>query len=198
MRRDDFSPRSHRAVSLQNLLSSETAKAEATVAIVYPVEPYGKWMSLSSSDSSWSLIMISMKKTLFSLSAALPYDPFHSKEISDVGIMNEYFVRIDFQTTLGFATIKFNKICVSIFISLQCCYPQWHCYCCYSKFSWQMGDFRKPSLGFALITQQDISQLREGLELYYKWCELVSSVGRALHRYHRGHGFKSHTGLDFL
>ena len=31
-----------------------------------------------------------------------------------------------------------------------------------------MGDFRKPSLGFALITQQDISQLREGLELYYK------------------------------
>ena len=143
MRRDDFSPRSHRAVSLQNLLSSETAKAEATVAIVYPVEPYGKWMSLSSSDSSWSLTMISMKKTLL---AALPYDPFHSKEISDIGIMNEYFVRIDFQTTLGFATIKFNKICVSIFISLQCCYSQWHCYCCYSKFSWQMGDFRKPSL----------------------------------------------------
>ena len=146
MRRDDFSPRSHRAVSLQILLSSETAKAEATVAIVYPVEPYGKWMSLSSSDSSWSLIMISMKKTLFSLSAALPYDPFHSKEISDIGIMNEYFVRVDFQTTLGFATIKFNKICVSIFISLQCCYSEWHCYCCYSKFSWQMGDFRKPSL----------------------------------------------------
>ena len=24
---------------------------------------------------------------------------------------------------------------------------------------------------------------------------LVSSVGRALHRYRRGHGFKSHTGL---
>ena len=146
MRRDDFSPRSHRAVSLQILLSSETAKAEATVAIVYPVEPYGKWMSLSSSDWSWSLMMISMKKTLFSLSAALPFDPFHSKEISDIGIMNEYFVRIDFQTTLGFATIKFNKICVSIFISLQCCYSEWHCYCCYSKFSWQMGDFRKPSL----------------------------------------------------
>ena len=51
-----------------------------------------------------------MKKTFFSLSAALPYDPFHSKEISDIGIMNEYFVRIDFQTTLGFApsnSIKF-------------------------------------------------------------------------------------------
>ena len=46
-----------------------------------------------------------MKKTLLSLSAALPYDPIHSKEISDIGIMNEYFVRIDFQTALGFATI---------------------------------------------------------------------------------------------
>ena len=42
MRRDDFSLRSHRAVSLQNLLSSEIAEAEATVAIVYPVEPIGK------------------------------------------------------------------------------------------------------------------------------------------------------------
>ena len=50
-------------------------------------------------------MMISMKETLFSLSVALPYDPFHSKEISDIGIMNEYFVRIDFQTALGFATI---------------------------------------------------------------------------------------------
>ena len=27
---------------------------------------------------------------------------------------------------------------------------------------------------------------------------LVSSFGRALHRYHRGHGFKSHTGLNFF
>ena len=42
MRRDDFSLRSHRAVSLQNLLSSEIAQAEANVAIVYPVEPMGK------------------------------------------------------------------------------------------------------------------------------------------------------------
>ena len=100
MRRDDFSPRSHRAVSLQILLSSETAKAEATVAIVYPVEPYGKWMSLSSSDWSWSLMMISMKKTLFSLSAALPFNPFHSKEISDIGIMNEYFVSSTFRRHL--------------------------------------------------------------------------------------------------
>ena len=42
MRRDDFSLRSHCAVSLQNLLSSDIAQAEATVAIVYPVEPIGK------------------------------------------------------------------------------------------------------------------------------------------------------------
>ena len=27
---------------------------------------------------------------------------------------------------------------------------------------------------------------------------LVSSVSRALHRYRRGHGFKSHTGLNFF
>ena len=27
---------------------------------------------------------------------------------------------------------------------------------------------------------------------------LVSSIGRALHRYHRGHGFKSRTGLKFF
>ena len=27
---------------------------------------------------------------------------------------------------------------------------------------------------------------------------LVSSIGRALHRYRRGHGFKSHTGLNFF
>ena len=36
--------------------------------------------------------------------------------------------------------------------------------------------------------------------VYYKpvssW--LVSSVGKALHRYRRGHGFKSRTGLNFL
>ena len=29
-------------------------------------------------------------------------------------------------------------------------------------------------------------------------CWLVSSVGRALHQYHRGHGFKSRTGLNFF
>ena len=32
--------------------------------------------------------------------------------------------------------------------------------------------------------------------LQYIW--LVSSIGRALHRYRRGHGFKSRTGLNFF
>ena len=36
--------------------------------------------------------------------------------------VNEYFVCIDFHTALGFATISFNKTCVSLLISLQCCY----------------------------------------------------------------------------
>ena len=49
--------------------------------------------------------MISLEKNFFSLSAALPHDPFRSKEITDMSIINEYFVRIDFQKTLGFATI---------------------------------------------------------------------------------------------
>ena len=65
-----------------------------------------------------------MEKNVFSLSAALPYDPFRSKKITDINIINEYFVRIDFQTALEFATIQFNKIYVSLFISLQCCYSQ--------------------------------------------------------------------------
>ena len=33
--------------------------------------------------------------------------------------VNEYF---DFHTALGFATIEFNKTCVSLFTSFQCCY----------------------------------------------------------------------------
>ena len=65
-----------------------------------------------------------MEKNFFSLSAALLSDPFCSKEITDISIINEYFVRIDFNfhTALRFATIEFNKIFVSLFISFQCCY----------------------------------------------------------------------------
>ena len=61
-------------------------------------------------------------KILFSLSTALPYYHSAQRKITDISIVNEYFVRIDFLTALGFATIYFNKICVSLFTSLQCCY----------------------------------------------------------------------------
>ena len=47
---------------------------------------------------------------------------FAQWQITDSSIVNEYFACIDFHTALGNATIQFNKICVSLFISLQCCY----------------------------------------------------------------------------
>ena len=40
-------------------------------------------------------IGILIEKNFFGLSAALPYDPFRSKEKSDISTINEYFVRID-------------------------------------------------------------------------------------------------------
>ena len=47
---------------------------------------------------------------------------FAQWQITDSSIVNEYFACIDFHTALGNASIQFNKICVSLFISLQCCY----------------------------------------------------------------------------
>ena len=103
MRHDDFSPRSQRAVSLQvapflrdcngrgYLRDRQAGKTERKTS--------------ESSDLSQSQIVILIEKNFFSLSAALPYDPFRSKEITDIYIINEYFVRIDFYTALGFATI---------------------------------------------------------------------------------------------
>ena len=46
-----------------------------------------------------------MVKILFSLSTALPYYHSTQRQITDISIVNEYFVRIDFLTALGFATI---------------------------------------------------------------------------------------------
>ena len=43
-------------------------------------------------------------------------------QITDTSIVNEHFVCIDFHTALDNATIQFNKICVSLFSSFQCCY----------------------------------------------------------------------------
>ena len=49
-----------------------------------------------------------MKQNFFSVSTALPYDPFRSKEVTDISIINEYFVCTDFHAALGFAnSIKF-------------------------------------------------------------------------------------------
>ena len=51
---------------------------------------------------------ILIEQNFFSVRAALPYDPFRSKEITDISITNEYFVCTDFKAALGFAnSIKF-------------------------------------------------------------------------------------------
>ena len=47
---------------------------------------------------------------------------FTQWQITDISVVNEYFVCIYVHTALGFATIKFNNICVSQFVALQCCY----------------------------------------------------------------------------
>ena len=51
---------------------------------------------------------------------ALPCDSFRSKEITDIGILNEYFELIDFHAALRYHLIL--KKIISLFISLQCCY----------------------------------------------------------------------------
>ena len=43
-------------------------------------------------------------------------------QLTDISIVNEYFVCIYFHTALGFATIRVNNIFISQFIALQCCY----------------------------------------------------------------------------
>ena len=43
-------------------------------------------------------------------------------QITDISVVNEYFICIYFHTALGFATIRFNNIFISQFIALQCCY----------------------------------------------------------------------------
>ena len=43
-------------------------------------------------------------------------------QLTDISIVNEYFVCIYFHTALGFTTIRVNNIFISQFIALQCCY----------------------------------------------------------------------------
>ena len=114
-RPDDFSPRSHPSVSLQVAPFLKDCKGRGYRLRLKTSEYIVIWFMLISKRDL-------IEKNFFSLSAALPYDPFRPREITDISIINEYFVWIDFHTALGFGTICFNKICVSIFILLQCCY----------------------------------------------------------------------------
>ena len=114
-RPDDFSPRSHPNVSLQVAPFLKDCKGRGYRLRWKTSEYIVIWFMLISKRDL-------IEKKFFSLSVALPYDPFRPREITDISIINEYFVWIDFHTALGFGTICFNKICVSIFILLQCCY----------------------------------------------------------------------------
>ena len=65
--------------------------------------------------------------------------------------------------------------------------------------AWQGGkkaNRKKSDCKYASVLQQRVSVLEP------TWWPapgfLVSSVNRALHRYRRGHGFKSRTGLNFI
>ena len=114
-RPDDFSPRSHPNVSLQVAPFLKDCKGRGYRLRWKTSEYIVIWFMLISKRDL-------IEKNFLSLSVALPYDPFRPREITDISIINEYFVWIDFHTALGVGTICFNKICVSIFILLQCCY----------------------------------------------------------------------------
>ena len=114
-RPDDFSPRSHPNVSLQVAPFLKDCKGRGYRLRWKTSEYIVIWFMLISKRDL-------IEKNFLSLSVALPYDPFRPREITDISTINEYFVWIDFHTALGFGTICFNKICVSIFILLQCCY----------------------------------------------------------------------------
>ena len=114
-RPDDFSPRSHPNVSLQVAPFLKDCKGRGYRLRWKTSEYIVIWFMLISKRDL-------IEKNFLSLSVALSYDPFRPREITDISIINEYFVWIDFHTALGFGTICFNKICVSIFILLQCCY----------------------------------------------------------------------------
>ena len=73
MRHDDFPPRSHRAVSLQVASFLRDCKGRG-----YRRRSDQKEKELVYRDSSQSQVGILIDKNSFSLSAALPYDPFRS------------------------------------------------------------------------------------------------------------------------
>ena len=74
-------------------------------------------------------------------------------QLTDISIVNEYFVCIYFHTALGFATIRVNNIFISQFIALQCCYHNYIAIFATSSFLRAEGnwwpfvvDFWKPRL----------------------------------------------------
>ena len=100
----------------------------------------------------------------------MPYDPFHSKKITDISIINECFVRIDFHTALGFIA----TVATLSFLRPGGIDGSW-----YGFSETQVRRIRThgpfelvfipvSARGFALFTQQDIGKLRKGIGLYYK------------------------------
>ena len=102
------------------------------------------------------------------LPSANSMDPFPSKKITDISIINECFDRIDFHTALGFIA----TVATLSFLRPGGIDGSW-----YGFSETQVRRIHGPfelvfipvsARGFALFTQQDIGQLRKGLGLYYK------------------------------
>ena len=107
------------------LLSSKIAKAEALV--VEPVKQKTSefiWFNLTSNRDFNG-------ENFFSLSAALPYDPFRSMANN----WHQYGkLRFVFHTVLGFATIWFNTFFCFFIDLVGVLLSHWHCHCCYFSF----------------------------------------------------------------
>ena len=95
----------------------------------------------------------------------MPYEPFHSNKITDISIINECFVRIDFHTTLGFIA----TVATLSFLRPGDIDGSW-----YGFSETQVRSIHGPfelvfipvsARGFALFTQQDIGQFRKRLGL---------------------------------
>ena len=88
---DDFLPRSHQAVSLQVAPFPRDCKGRGCRRDRRAGRTERKTSKFFSPQ-----IGILVEKNFLTLRAALPYDPFRSKEITDISIIKEYFVRIHY------------------------------------------------------------------------------------------------------
>ena len=102
------------------------------------------------------------------LPSANSMDPFPSKKITDISIINECFDRIDFHTALGFIA----TVATLSFLRPGGIDGSW-----YGFSETQVRRIHGPfelvfipvsARGFTLFTQKDIGQLRKGLVLHYK------------------------------